>query len=243
MTRKKVRIAALADTHVGKSLPDTLDYSLLFADISKNADIFLLGGDLTDHGTLEEANKLVGYLQNFPIPIVAVLGNHDVTSGKEDQIRSLLRQHRIKILGVEVFQIGSVGFAGVKGFGGGYGNHTLGAFGEHVMKQFIQETINEAETLEIALDNLGQVTHKIVLLHYSPILATNIGEPLEIYPFLGSSRLEEVIDRHDVTAVFHGHAHFGSHTGQTLKGIPVFNVAYPLMQKISPHQPYKIFEI
>lgn len=240
---KKTRIAALGDLHVGKPFYSGIDYKALFSDISRNADIFVMCGDLTDHGSIKEAEQLVDFLKECSIPKLAVLGNHDFAHGEEGEITRILQEHDVHVLGEEFYFYDHIGFAGVKGFGGGYGIHTLGAFGEHVMRQFVQETINEAETLEIALDNLGEASKKVVMLHYSPVPSTNKGEPLEIYPFLGTSRLEEVIDRHEVSVVFHGHAHFGSPHGRTLKGIDVFNVAYLVMQKVSEKRPYRIYEM
>ncbi len=241
--KNSIKIAALADTHVGKSLQPYGNYEEIFEMIGKDADVFLIGGDLTDHGLPEEATRLVEYLKKCPIPKVAVLGNHDYSRGKQEEVRKILEEGGIQVLGEKVFEYNNVGFAGVKGFGGGFGNHMLGSFGEDIIKSFVTEAINEAEQLEVALDYIGPYDKKVALLHYGPIAGTNKGEPLEIYPFLGSSRFEEVIDRHGVTVVFHGHAHYGTHIGKTIKGTPVYNVAWPIMQKINAKKPYKVIEI
>lgn len=243
MTRKKIRVAALADIHVGKMLPERFDYEQLFKQISEDADVFVMCGDLTDHGLIHEAEQLVSHLQVCSIPKVAVLGNHDYSRGEQEKIKEILVQGGVHMLGDEIFAQDYVGFAGVKGFGGGFGNHMLGAFGEDLIKRFVQESINEGEQLEIALDNIGPYNKQIVAMHYAPIPQTNKGEPLEIYPFLGSSRFEEVINRHPVSLVLHGHAHYGSPEGMTAKKIPVYNVSLPLLQKLWPKKPYRIVEL
>ncbi len=241
--QRTVKIAALADTHVGKFIHPQNNYEEVFEAVGQDADILLIGGDLTDHGLPEEAKQLVTYLKKCTIPKAAVLGNHDYTRGNQEEIVHILEEGGVNVLGEKIFEFDSVGFAGVKGFGGGFGKHMLGSFGEDIIKDFVKETIDEAEQLEISLDYIGRYEKKVVLLHYAPIPATNKGEPLEIYPFLGSSRFEEVVDRHEVSVVFHGHAHFGSTEGKTLKGIPVYNVSWPIMQKISPKRPYKVIEL
>lgn len=241
--KNTIKIAALADTHVGKFIQPHTNYEEVFEMVNNDADVFILCGDLTDHGLPDEAKQLVEYLKKCTIPKIAVLGNHDHTRGYDEEVGNILEDGGIRVLGEKVFEYQGVGFAGVKGFGGGFGKHMLGSFGEDIIKDFVKEAIDEAEQLEISLDYIGPFDKKVVLLHYAPIPQTNKGEPLEIYPFLGSSRFEEVIDRHEVTAVFHGHAHFGTHEGKTIKGIPVYNVAWPIMQKISPKKPYKVIEV
>src|SRR5256885_4768984 len=229
MTPEKdtIRIAAVADIHVKKTSQGA--FQPLFAKATEQADVLLLCGDLTDYGAVEEAKILAKELtSSLRIPALGVLGNHDVESGHEKEIVQILTDAGVVILDGDTHEIGGVGFAGVKGFGGGFGRRQLGAWGEETIKKFVHETIEEALKLEAALVRL-RTPSKIVLLHYAPIHATVVPEPPEIMPFLGSSRLEEPVDRYRVTAVFHGHAHRGSPEGRTKSNIPVYNVAMPLM--------------
>lgn len=239
--RQPVKIAALSDIHVTER--SQAKYQTLFKEISQVADVMVICGDLTDHGHVDEAEVLKTELQSCTIPKIAVLGNHDFEAGQEEQIKSTLRTANLILLEDEEYIFRDVGFAGIKGFGGGFGKFMLGAFGEKATKAFVDEAISEEEKLEINLNKIDHLPKKVVIMHYSPTPTTLEGEALEIYPFLGSTRLEEAIDRYDVSVVFHGHAHFGNHEGHTLKGIPVFNVAFPLLQTITPNTPYKIYSL
>lgn len=236
-----MKIAALGDIHMTERTKGR--YNEIFERIGQEADILCLCGDLTDHGEVKEVHALVDELQHCPIPKVAVLGNHDYDAGVAVSIKQTLQEANIFVVSEEPYTLENIAFVGVKGFGGGYGKHMLGSFGERTIKDFVLETINEAEQLDVLLDQTDRVSKIIVLMHYSPIAATNKGEPLEIYPYLGSSRFEDVIDRFDVATVFHAHAHYGSLEGKTSKNIPVYNVAFPLLQKHTPKKPYKIVEI
>ncbi|MGH8310223.1 MAG: metallophosphoesterase family protein [Steroidobacteraceae bacterium] len=199
--------------------------------MNDRADVLLLCGDLTDYGLTEEAQILAQELKaSVRIPMVGVLGNHDYEAGHEQEIRSILGDAGVKLLDGEACEIHGVGFAGVKGFVGGFDRGTLGAWGESAIKRFVQEAHDEAIKLESALARL-RTPHRVAILHYSPVRSTVEGEPLEIYAFLGTSRLEEPLDRYPVDAVFHGHAHNGSPDGRTRTGIPVYNVALPLLRK------------
>jgi Icc-related predicted phosphoesterase len=191
--------------------------------------VLLLCGDLTDRGFPEEARALVRELHPTRVPMLAVLGNHDYESGHADEVRATLTDGGIQVLDGEAQEVAGVGFAGAKGFCGGFGPRALGPFGEEAIKQFVHAAIDEALKLEAALQRL-RTAQRVVLLHYSPIEDTVRGEPPAIYPFLGSSRLEEPIDRYQVTAVFHGHAHYGALEGRTKAGVPVYNVALPLLR-------------
>jgi Icc-related predicted phosphoesterase len=236
-----VRLAAIGDLHYSKSTQGT--WESLFAQIAQAADILLLCGDLTDYGLAEEGQGLARELAaSLKIPIVAVLGNHDYEAGRDEEIRQALRQARVQVLDGDTTEVLGIGFAGAKGFAGGFGRGTLGSWGESAVKQFVQEAVNEALKLESALARL-RTAHRIALLHYAPIRATVEGEPLEIFPYLGTSRLEEPIDRYPVTAVFHGHAHNGSLEGTTLGRVPVFNVALPLLRRRFPDQPFKVLTL
>jgi Icc-related predicted phosphoesterase len=177
------------------------------------------------------------------IPVVGILGNHDYESGEQDEVKHVLVDSGITILDGDTCEVEGVGFAGVKGFAGGFGRGALGPWGETIIKQFVHEAIAEALKLESALARL-RTPHRIALLHYSPIRATVEGEPLEIFPFLGCSRLEEPLTRLPVTAVFHGHAHNGALEGRTSTGTPVYNVALPLLRKLDPTGPlFRVIEV
>ena len=239
MAERLLRIAATADLHYGKHSRGTLHDA--FAEISRSADILLLCGDLTDYGLPEEAEELVADIRTaVRIPILAVLGNHDFESSQPETISKVLDDAGVNVLNGEAIEIGGVGFAGIAGFGGGFGRRMLNAWGESLIKQFVQESISHAVRLEQALGKL-QTEKRIVVLHYSPIRATLEGEDPEIYAFLGSSRLEEPINRFRVTAVFHGHAHNGILDGRTSTGIPVYNVSAPALRKTG--KPYRVVEL
>ena len=237
-----VRIAAVSDIHYTKTSQGSLQP--LFAEITEHADILVLAGDLTDFGLAEEARILAKDLSTaLRIPAVGVLGNHDCEAGEEKVISQILSDAGVRMLDGDACDIHGVGFAGVRGFCGGFGRGALGAWGEPVIKAFVHEAINEALKLEAALQRLKS-PHRIAVLHYAPIRETVEGEPLEIYPFLGSSRLEEPLTRYEVTAVFHGHAHKGSLEAKTASGIPVYNVSYSLLQaSFRDRSPYRLLEV
>jgi len=232
---RPVRLAAVGDLHYGRTAPAALQG--LFAQMAAAADVVALCGDLTDRGLPEEARLLARDLATqIKVPIVAVLGNHDHEVGKADEVRQALVDVGVTILDGESIEILGIGFAGVKGFGGGFGEHALQAWGEELIKRFVHEAIDEALKLESAVARL-RTESRIALLHYAPVEETVRGEALEIYPFLGSSRLEEPLTRHPLTAVFHGHAHHGQPRGQTRTGTPVYNVAAPLLGQVAPDRP------
>jgi Icc-related predicted phosphoesterase len=236
-----LRVAAIGDLHVHENAPETLQ--AIFEQVSRTADVLILCGDLTHLGLPQEARRLADDLRACRLPIVAVLGNHDYQSGHVDEVKRILRAGRVTVLDEnETFVLGEVGFAGVKGFGGGFDRHMLTPFGEETIKHFVAEAVNESLKLEIALRTLE--TEKVVVaLHYSPIAGTLVGEPPEIFPFLGSSRLAEAIDHYDVNAVFHGHAHHGTYQGKTMKGAPVYNCCMQLLQNISPDRLFALVEV
>ncbi len=239
---EKVRLAAVGDIHCLKDSQGVLQK--LLAEIPPKTDILLLCGDLTDTGLPEEARILAKELTAaVKIPIVAVLGNHDYHSGKQHEVEAVLSEAGIVLLNGEAREIRGIGFAGVKGFPGGYGRGTLAPWGEDLIKQFVHEAIEEALKLESALAKL-RTPSRIALLHYSPIVTTVEGEPLEVYPFMGTSRLAEPLNRFPLTAVFHGHAHHGALEGQLANNVPVYNVSLPLLRAKFPDQPpYRILEI
>lgn len=208
-----------------------------FSALNEQADVLLLCGDLTDYGLPEEAEVLARELTAaVSIPIAAVLGNHDYESGQERQVCRILAEAGVRILDGEAYEVDGTGIAGAKGFSGGFGRATLGAWGEQLTKRFVQEAIDEALRFEGALARL-RTERRVALLHYSPIRATCEGEPLEIFAFLGTSRLEEPLNRHPVNMVFHGHAHHGALEGRTANGTPVYNVAMPLLLRTFPDRP------
>jgi Icc-related predicted phosphoesterase len=204
----------------------------LFLPAVDVADVLVLCGDLTDRGLPEEAVALVKELApvTHRIPTVGVLGNHDYEAGHEAALEHILEDGGITILNGEAIELLGLGFAGVKGFVGGFEERALQPWGEKVLKALVEESVQESVRLEKALARL-RTDRRVVLLHYSPIRGTLEGEPLEIFPYLGSSRLEDPIDRYHVSAVFHGHAHRGAPEGRTRQGVPVYNVALPLLRK------------
>jgi Icc-related predicted phosphoesterase len=237
-----VRIAALGDLHYSRT---TVQGSLqpLFAQVTEAADILILAGDLTDYGLADEARALAREMAGaLKIPAVGVLGNHDYESGQQEEIRSILKDVGVITLDGDTTELQGIGFAGVKGFAGGFGRRALGPWGEGIIKAFVREAVDEALKLETALARLRS-ERLIAVLHYSPIQATVEGEPPEIFPFLGCSRLEEPLTRYPVDAVFHGHAHHGQPEGLTRTGVPVFNVSISLMRSLSPEQPFRIIDI
>ncbi|MEP7244639.1 MAG: metallophosphoesterase [Gammaproteobacteria bacterium] len=240
--QQAVRLAAVGDLHVKKTSHGLL--APLLAPVNERADVLLLCGDLTDYGLPEEAQILVKELAAaVRIPVVAVLGNHDFESGQQADVCRILSEAGVKMLDGEAVELAGVGFAGVKGFPGGFGRGTLGQWGEPGVKQFVQFAVDEAMKLESALARL-RTAQRVAVLHYSPIRETVEGEPLEIYPYLGTSRLEEPLNRYPVDVVFHGHAHHGSLEGRTAKGTPVFNVAMPLLlSKFPDRPPFRVFEM
>ncbi|HEV8689999.1 MAG TPA: metallophosphoesterase [Ideonella sp.] len=240
-TKDKVRFAAVGDIHCVRASAGTLKG--FFAAAAHGCDALLLCGDLTDYGLPEEAKVLADELTGVGIPIVAVLGNHDYESGAPDEVRRILAGAGVHVLDGEVVEIAGVGIAGAKGFCGGFGRGSLGAWGEAAIKTFVNEAIHEALKLESALAKL-RTPRRVAMLHYAPVVSTVQGEPVEIYPFLGSSRLEDPLTRHPVSAVVHGHAHRGTLEGRTLNGTPVYNVAKPLLLRSPPFEGgFRVLEI
>lgn len=236
-----LRLAALGDIHYGKTSQGS--YSPLFGQIAESADVLVLCGDLTDYGLAEEARVLARDLAPIKIPVVAVLGNHDFEANQDKDISQALSDVGVHLLDGDTWEYRGVGFAGVRGFCGGFGRGALGPWGEKIIKDFVHEAVQEALKLESALARL-KTDHRIVVLHYAPIRATVEGESAEIFPFLGSSRLEDPISRFEVTAVFHGHAHKGAPEGKTQSGIPVYNVAHAVLKANYPDRPpFRLFEV
>lgn len=235
-----MRVAAVGDLHVGDNLAHP--YRDLFSAASRDADVLCLCGDLTNFGKTREAEILAEDLQACTIPVIGVLGNHDYECGQPEEVERILTEAGVKLLNGEAYEIDGVGFAGGKGFIGGFGRHMLSSFGEPAIKAFVQAAVDDANRIENSIRML-RTDRKVVLLHYSPIAETLEGEPPEIFPFLGSSRLGETIDRYEnISLVLHGHAHRGSHQGRTTGGAPVYNVALPILRTLG-ERPYAVFEI
>jgi Icc-related predicted phosphoesterase len=239
---RKVRIATLGDLHCKAASQGA--FQELFAQISQSADVMVLCGDLTDHGLPEEAHVLVHEMSTASaVPVVAVLGNHDFDAGKNAEVGKILCDAGVQLLDGDAIEVRGIGFAGIKGFCGGFGRGTLSSFGEPAVKHFVQEALDEVMKLESALHRL-RTPQRIAVLHYAPIRATAEGEPPEIFPFIGCSRLEEPLNRYQVTACVHGHAHQGAPEGRTAAGAPVYNVSLPLMRRLFPGRPpFRVLEM
>lgn len=239
MALDMVRIAAVADVHY-RAARDAAEPVL--ARAADEADVLLLCGDLTDNGLPEEAARLAKESSAVRIPIVAVLGNHDYQSGREAEVRQILLDAGIHVLDGDSVEIHGIGFGGVKGFGGGFGRRTLEPWGEEAVKRFVQEAVDETVKLGSALSRL-RTQQRVAVLHYAPIQGTVDGEPAEIYPFLGSSRLEEPLNRYRVAVAYHGHAHRGRLEGRTQAGVPVYNVSLPLLRQSQSDRPFHLLEL
>jgi Icc-related predicted phosphoesterase len=238
MAEAALKVAGLGDLHVSEERRNP--YRDLFAEISQQADVLALCGDLTDLGRPREAEILAEDLRACSIPVVGVLGNHDYECGHVEELCRIFRDAGVRLLDGSSCEIDGVGFVGVKGFAGGFGRRMLGAFGEEAIKHFVSETMNEAMRLEIAMRTV-KAERAVVVLHYAPVPDTVEGEPPEIYPFLGCSRLAETIDRFKVNAILHGHAHQGAFEGRTPNGIPVYNCARMIPKPNG--RPYALIEV
>jgi Icc-related predicted phosphoesterase len=237
-TSELLTFAAIGDLHVREDR--TSLYRELFAEISTKAEVLVLCGDLTDVGKPREAEVLAEDLRACSIPVVGVLGNHDYESDQIEEVEKILKAGGMHLLNGQSYETNGVAFVGVKGFVGGFGRRMLASFGEAVLKTFVAESVKEALRLENAMRAVGN-ERAVVVLHYAPIVDTVEGEPLEIFPFLGSSRLSETIDRFKVSAVVHGHAHHGRYEGHTPRGAPVYNVAFPVEK--STGRPYALIKV
>jgi Icc-related predicted phosphoesterase len=235
-----MRIAATADIHfTSQRYPQFHDQMGKARD---EADVLVIAGDLTNYGQVAEMEVLLNELVRVRVPTIAVLGNHDYESGAQVELMKMMTEAGIKVLDGTAYERDGVGFAGAKGFPGGFGRGMLTAFGEPEIKSFVQTGIDESLKLERAMSQL-RTEKRVVVIHYAPIGDTVEGEPLEIFPYLGSSRLAEVIDRHGANLVVHGHAHHGKPNGKTTAGVPVHNVAVHVLQSENPNALYRIFEV
>src|ERR1700756_1813239 len=238
--QEPMRIAATADLHFTPSRQNYLHDQL--SRVREEADILVLAGDLTNYGQPDEREPLLNVVVRSRVPTVAVLGNHDYESGKQAELMRMMNTAGLKVLDGTAYERDGVGFAGTKGFVGGFGRGMLTAFGEIEIKQFVQASIDEALKLERAMAQL-RTPKRVVVVHYSPIAATVQGEASEIFPFLGTTRLAEVVDRPGGDLGLHGHPHHGQLEGKTIGGSPVYNVAITLLQAQKPSVAYRIFDI
>ena len=230
--RRPVRIAAAGDLHLGLDSEGLLSPEL--AGLEERADLLLIAGDFTRHGDPAEAQVFAGELVDVQVPMVAVLGNHDYHSDQQELVTKILEDAGVVVLEgdsivVEVDDV-SVGVAGTKGFGGGFRNGSGSDFGEPEMKAFVRHSRAFADSLRTHLASLADADVRVALTHYSPIAATLTGEKPEIFPFLGSYFLEDAIDEGGGDVAFHGHAHAGAEVGRTRGGVPVYNVAHPVIR-------------
>ena len=228
MTERMVRIGAIGDLHFDERARGSL--SDLFERVNREADILALVGDLTTHGRPEQMEAFLHELEVLDVPVVTVLGNHDYEGEAADTLCAMLGDAGVNVLDGDVAEIQGIGFTGVKGFAGGFGRAALGPFGEPLIKDFVKAAVDESLKLERGLREL-RTEHRVVLLHYAPIVDTLDGEPEQIYTFLGSSRLLEPIETLGADVVLHGHAHHGRYRGETPGGIPVFNVCMHVLEE------------
>lgn len=235
-----MRIAAIADLHFSPQSYDRIREPM--TRLRDEADLLILAGDLTNLGKPEEMESLLASFMRLRVPIVAVLGNHDYEDGRQAELAKMMIAEGVKLLDGSGYERDGIGFAGTKGFLGGFGRGVLTAFGEPEVKAFVQSAVDETLKLERALSML-RTEKRIVITHYAPVIDTVRGEPEQIFPYLGSGRLAEVIDRHQAILAIHGHAHHGSLEGKTTGGIPVFNVALPLLMTRTPAAPYRLFDV
>lgn len=235
-----MKIAAVGDIHLG---PQRCGFEKdHISAVNSMAEVLVVAGDLTNYGTTEEIEWCLNTLSGVKIPIVAVLGNHDFESNQQEKLITILRTKGVHLLDGDCIEFGEVGFAGVKGFGGGFGRYQLAEFGEPCIKSFVTQSQNEAQKLRQALLQLT-TPKKVAVLHYAPIRTTIEGEPAPIHPFLGSTDLEVVLDETLPDLAVHGHAHKGCFEGKTSKGVRVCNVALPILRANGEKHPFTLFDI
>jgi Icc-related predicted phosphoesterase len=234
------RLAAVADLHCRADQHGR--FRELVRAVNGEAEGLVLAGDLTDHGTIPEVETLAEALALLRVPCAAVLGNHDFEGNQVKDIVRILGEVKVEVLdGDHAVFDKRLGIAGVKGFGGGFEKGMLQAFGEPIVKAFVQEGVNEGLKLEAALAQLD-IPKKVVVMHYAPIAATTEGEDPEIRPYLGTTRLSAPVEAFGALAVFHGHSHHGVPEAKTPKGIPVYNVAMPLLKRVFD-QRFRVVEL
>lgn len=235
-----MRLAAVADIHLSADNHEANVRN--FSRVNELADAMVIAGDLTNHGMPEEMRACLAVIEHIRIPIIAVLGNHDYESGHQDELAGMLRLAGVHLLDGNCFEIDQTGFAGTKGFCGGFAPYELMPFGEGGIKKFVEISEREAIKLDYGLAQL-HTPRKIAITHYAPIKETIVGEPEPIFPFLGSSRLERVLERHRPFMALHGHAHKGTFSAETGSGVHVFNVALHILRERGEEHPFRIFTV
>lgn len=235
-----MRLAAVADIHLKAEDHDRNVRA--FSAVNEAADVLVIAGDLTNHGLPDEMRACLSVLEHVHIPIVAVLGNHDHESGQQDELAGMVRLAGLHLLDGNCFEFEGVGFAGTKGFAGGFAPYELMPFGEGGIKNFVEIAEREAIKLDYGLAQLKTAV-KIAVTHYSPVKGTIIGEPEPIFPFLGSSRLERAFDRHHPMLALHGHAHHGTFFAESSAGTRVYNVALHILRERGEPHPFTIFDL
>jgi Icc-related predicted phosphoesterase len=234
-----MKLAAVADIHL--KAQDQEKNIHAFSVVNELADALVIAGDFTDHGTPDQMRACLSVLEHIHIPIIGVLGNHDHESGHQDELAGMLRVAGVHLLDGHCFEVDGIGFAGTKGFAGGFAPHELMPFGEGGIKEFVEIAERETIKLDYGLAQLKSPI-KIAITHYAPIKDTVIGEPEPIFPFLGSSRLQRALDHHKPKLALHGHAHRGSFAGKTTTGVPVHNVALHILRERGEQHPFTLFE-
>lgn len=235
-----MRLAAVADIHLAAENRER-DIRQ-FCAVNELADVLVIAGDFTNHGLPQEMRGCLDVLQHIRIPIVAVLGNHDHESGHQDELAGMLRVAGVHLLDGHCFEVEGVGFAGTKGFCGGFAPYELMPFGEGGIKTFVEVAEREAVKLDYGLAQL-HTEKKVAVTHYAPVKETIVGEPEPIFPFLGSSRLQRALDRHCPALALHGHAHHGAFAAETKSGVQVRNVALPILRGRGEQHPFAVFAL
>ena len=235
-----MRLAAVADIHLTAANHER-DVRQ-FLPVNDLADVLVIAGDFTNHGMPEEMRAVLGVLENIRIPIIAVLGNHDHESGHQDELAGMLRVAGVHLLDGQCHDIDGIGFAGTKGFCGGFAPYELMPFGEQGIKTFVEVAEREAIKLDYGLAQT-HAEKKVAITHYAPIKETIVGEPEPIFPFLGSSRLERALVAHRPVLALHGHAHKGTFSAESKSGVRVCNVALPILRQHGEAHPFAIFDL
>ncbi len=235
-----MKVAAVADIHLK---PEDQEKNVRqFSRANELADALVIAGDFTNHGMPDEMRACLAVLEHIHIPIIAVLGNHDHESGHQDELAGMLRLAGVHLLDGQCHEMDGVGFAGTKGFCGGFAPYELMPFGENGIKTFVEIAEREAIKLDYGLAQLNTPI-KIAITHYAPILETVVGEPEPIFPFLGSSRLQRALDRHKPLMALHGHAHKGTFTAESSTGTKIYNVALHLLRERGEEHPFTVFKL
>jgi len=233
-----MRLAAVADIHL--KAEDHEKNVAAFSAVNELADVLVVAGDFTNHGMPDEMRVCLAVLEHVHVPIIAVLGNHDHESGHQDELAGMLRVAGVHLLDGNCFTVDGMGFAGTKGFAGGFAPYELMPFGEYGIKTFVEVAEREAIKLDYGLEQL-KTPIKIAITHYAPIKDTVVGEPEPIFAFLGSSRLQRALDKHKPALALHGHAHHGTFSGESKGGVRVCNVALHILRARGEPHPFTIF--